>query len=273
MARWTPRPTVSWPWCTSWGEGDTTMEASCSRAMTGSSMAMRRVARARSASRSMSSGGSKNTGTKPARRAASSASARRRSQCPENPRLATTLTTVHPRSSRWRSAPGQPTASSSGWGATWTTVGATTLQVRRPVALFPHAAIGALGPARAGRAGGGPGCGPGRHGAGHARRHAVAVGGRPAGEDRRVRVGALQLHACLDERERGLRRSDRGQRRDRLPVGHRARHRGRPPDPVHVRPRRSRASASGRRPSWSTSGSARPCTNRSSRRGSPCFPG
>ena len=40
-----------------------------------------------------------------------------------------TLTTVQPRSSRWRRAPGQPTASSSGCGATCRMVGATNREV------------------------------------------------------------------------------------------------------------------------------------------------
>ncbi len=50
------------------------------------------------------------------------------------PRLATTLTIVQPRSWRWRSEAGQPTASSSGCGATWTRVG-TTREVRPPLRL------------------------------------------------------------------------------------------------------------------------------------------
>ena len=123
MARWTPRPTVSCPWWTSWGLGETTMLALCSSTMAGSSVAMRRVAWARSAFRSSVSGGSKKTGTKPARADASSASARRLACWSSKPRLAMTLTTVQPRSCRWSSEAGQPTASSSGWGATWTTTG------------------------------------------------------------------------------------------------------------------------------------------------------
>ena len=67
MARWTPRPTASWPWCTSWGDGDATMDASCCSTIAGSSSATRRVARSESPSRSRLSGGSKKTGTKPAR--------------------------------------------------------------------------------------------------------------------------------------------------------------------------------------------------------------
>ena len=43
----------------------------------------------------------------------------------ETEALATTLTTFQPRSCRWSSDAGQPTASSSGWGATCTRAGAT----------------------------------------------------------------------------------------------------------------------------------------------------
>ncbi len=124
----TPAPTVSWPWCTSWGEGETTMEASCPSTSRGARWPPAgRPAEVRveiEVERRVQEDGNE-TGPPDA----PSASARRRSRCPSKPRLATTLTTVQPRSSRWRSAPGQPTASSSGWGATWRMVGATSREV------------------------------------------------------------------------------------------------------------------------------------------------
>ena len=229
------------------------------------------------ASRSRLSGGSKKTGTKPARSPPPRPRPGGGPTGPRSPRLAMTLTTVQPRSQQVEEGAGAARRPRRrGAVRRGATVGATTMQVTRPVALFGHATVGSLGLAGARRSGGGTGRGPGRPvAAAHLApgRDAVAVGGRSVARtaasgsarfsylrtSRRARAWPTRVGSPATARSISRSGSVEATELD---------HQTKFTSSAAGRPTRS-----GRRPGPSSSGSARLCTSRSRRRGSTCFRG